>query len=134
MPGPHQVVTNILLVGFAVVLVREYRPAFYSTHFWRHQKAAIFISLYFPAVLIALRMRNWRWGRITKDALVASALSNPDFRVEGLEFTAGVADSHLPVDSALRVVDVERPRADLGLERRQVTEPASGDALAGQRT
>jgi hypothetical protein len=36
-----------------------------------------------------------------------SALSNPDFRVEGLEFTAGVADSHLPVDSALRAVDVE---------------------------
>ncbi len=39
----------------------------------------------------------------------ASALSQLDFRVEGFEFTAGVADFHLPVDAALGGIDVGRP-------------------------
>ena len=46
-----------------------------------------------------------------------SALSQLDFRVEGLEFTAGVVDFHLPVDAALRGVDVGRPGGQFGLQR-----------------
>ncbi len=41
-----------------------------------------------------------------KSASGTSALSQLDFRVERLEFTAGVADFHLPVDAALGGVGV----------------------------
>ena len=42
-------------------------------------------------------------GLLTQDT---SAPSNLDFRVEGPEFAAGVVDFHLPVDAALRGVDI----------------------------
>ncbi len=47
---------------------------------------------------VAARTRGGDWE--------ASALSQLDFRVERLEFTAGVADFHLPVDAALGGVGV----------------------------
>ena len=62
-----------------------------------------------------------------------SALSQLDFRVEGLEFTAGVADCYLPVDAALRGVDVRLPGGDFGLQGRQGAESASRNALPRQR-
>ena len=41
-----------------------------------------------------------------------SALSNLDFRVKGFQFATGVTDFHLPVDAALRVIDIARPSRD----------------------
>ena len=35
-----------------------------------------------------------------------SALSKPNFWVERLQLATGIADFHLPVDAALRIVDV----------------------------
>jgi hypothetical protein len=39
-------------------------------------------------------------------AVVTSALSQLNFGVDRFEFTAGIADLHLPIDAALGVVDV----------------------------
>ena len=46
-------------------------------------------------------------GRTSALQGTPSALSQLDFRVERLEFTAGVADFHLPVDAALGGVGVD---------------------------
>ena len=35
-----------------------------------------------------------------------SALSQLNFGIDGFEFTAGIVDSHLPVDAALSGVDI----------------------------
>ncbi len=45
-----------------------------------------------------------------------SALSQLDFRVEGLELAACVFDYHLPVDAALGRVDVGRSGGQFGQE------------------
>ena len=38
--------------------------------------------------------------------IVTSALSQLNFGIDGFEFTAGIVDSHLPVDAALSGVDI----------------------------
>ena len=58
-------------------------------------------------------------------------LSNTDFRVEGLEFTAGVFDFHLPIDSALRGVDVGGPGLEFGLQLGQLAKATTANALSG---
>ncbi len=40
------------------------------------------------------------------ELLGTSALSQLNFGIDGFEFTAGIVDSHLPVDAALSGVDI----------------------------
>ena len=47
-----------------------------------------------------------------KSLATASALSHLNFGIDGLEFVAGVADLHLPIDAALSLVDVRGPSRD----------------------
>ena len=66
--------------------------------------------------------------------LRSSALSQLDFRVNRLQFRSGVVDLHLPIDAALRGVDVGGPSVGFRTQCRHVGESAARDALAGQGT
>ena len=65
-------------------------------------------------------------------SLATSGLSQLDFGVDRLEFAAGVADLHLPVDATLDAVEVARPSCGLRAQGRDIAEAAVGDALGGQ--
>jgi hypothetical protein len=52
--------------------------------------------------------------------------------VDGLEFDSGVVEFHLPVDSALGLVDVGGPSGGFGPEGFDVGEAAAGDTLPGE--
>ena len=43
--------------------------------------------------------------------------SRHNLRIDGLEFTARIVDLHLPVDTALRAVDVGGPRRHFSVQR-----------------
>ena len=53
-----------------------------------------------------------------------SGPSHHNLRIDGLEFTARIVDLHLPVDSALRAIDVGGPRRDLAVQRPEVADAA----------
>jgi len=71
---------------------------------------------------VACRIRISRLADMAGNAVAAryhlppSASSNKDFGINGFEFTAGVVDFHLPVDTALGARDVLRPRPDFLLQ------------------
>jgi len=58
---------------------------------------------------------------------VVSAVSQPSFGIDGLEFTACVFDFHLPIDVALGLVDVAGPGGDPSLKPggRPMAEPTN---------
>src|SRR5713226_9382955 len=65
---------------------------------------------------------------------MTTALSQFNCRVNRLQFRSGVVDLHLPVDAALRGVDVGRPGVGFVAECRGVGEAATGDALTREGT
>ena len=50
--------------------------------------------------------------------------SHHNLRIDGLEFTARIVDLHLPVDTALRAIDVGGPRRDFAVQGPEVTDAA----------
>ena len=56
-------------------------------------------------------------------------LSAFNFRVNGFEFTAGVVDFYLPIDSSLFVVHVVRPGIDFVLKRFKFADASSRTTL-----
>src|SRR5262249_62273144 len=63
----------------------------------------------------------------------SSALSTLEFGVQVLQSRSGVVDLELPIDAALPLVAVLRPRGRLAPERGDGSEPAVAEALAGER-
>ena len=53
-----------------------------------------------------------------------SGPSRHNLRIDGLEFTARIVDLHLPVDTALRAVDVGGPRRHFSVQRPEVADTA----------
>ena len=60
---------------------------------------------------------------------VPSALSQLDFRVDRLQFSAGIVDSHLPIDATLCSVDVARPCFSFLTQCCNLGEAPASDAL-----
>ena len=56
-----------------------------------------------------------------------------NLRIDGLEFTARIVDLHLPVDTALRAIDVGGPRRHFVVQRPEVADAAPAHALARHR-
>ena len=54
----------------------------------------------------------------------ASGPSHHNLRIDGLEFTARIVDLHLPVDTALRAIDVGGPRRDFAVQGPEVADAA----------
>ena len=54
-------------------------------------------------------------------------------RIDGLEFPARIVDLHLPVDTALRAIDVGGPRRHFVVQRPEVADAAPAHALARHR-
>lgn len=50
--------------------------------------------------------------RLCKEVGFTSALSQPNFGIDRLEFIAGVTDLHSPIDAALSLVDIGGPGRD----------------------
>ena len=85
----------------------------------------------------------WGFGslRYRSRGLVRGALpggssgpSRHNRRIDGLEFTARIVDLHLPVDTALRAVDVGGPRRHFAVQRPEVSDAAPVQALARHGT
>ena len=53
-----------------------------------------------------------------------SGPSHHNLRIDGLEFTARIVDLHLPVDTALRAIDVGGPRRDFAVQGPEVADAA----------
>ena len=62
-----------------------------------------------------------------------SGPSRHNFGIYGLELTARIVDLHLPVDTALRAIDVGGPRRHFVVQRPEVAEAALAHALARHR-
>ena len=60
----------------------------------------------------------------------ASGASHQNLWVDGLEFAPRIVDLHVPVDTALGVVDVGGPRSHFAVQRRQVPDATPVQALA----
>ena len=63
----------------------------------------------------------------------ASGPSRYNMRIDGLEFPARIVDLHLPVDTALRAIDVGGPRRHFVVQRAEVADAAPAHALARHR-
>ena len=69
-----------------------------------------------------------------EDTKSTSGPSRHNLRIDGLEFTASIVDLHLPVDTALGAIDVAGPRRHFTVQRLEVADAASAQALARQGT
>ena len=58
------------------------------------------------------------------EGMMASGPSHHNLRIDGLEFTARIVDLHLPVDTALRAIDVGGPRRDFAVQGPEVADAA----------
>ena len=65
--------------------------------------------------------------------LKPSGPSRYNMRIDGLEFAARIVDLHLPVDTALRAIDVGGPRRHFVVQRPEVADAAPAHALARHR-
>ena len=69
---------------------------------WKGKTGQALLRALAPTIRVLSRSQS----RLAELSAESSALSQLNFGIDGFEFTAGIVDSHLPVDAALSGVDI----------------------------